>query len=315
MFEQNNLNKQVKESLDNLPTGIIFAKENGIILLANKTMYTLYAKLSNEVLRSAHIFWESLYDDSLKAKIIDDGEMPTLIFDDATVYNFSKTKFILNGQSITQIDAVDITELYNLRLDLVEKNKQIAEIRAKLFATRKELEKIISEEEYLDAKLKIHNTMGTGLASIRRFLMTGEGDIDKNINTLKKSLELLNRDEKFEHGNQLMSLFNAAKSVGIEIEIIGEWIQNKKITKVVIWVARECLINAAIHAEAKKMYIVIDEKELAYTVSFRNDGLKPKKEIKAGGGFSSITQAVEEINGKLDIDVSDEFNLTITVPK
>ncbi len=307
--------RQIKESFDKLSTGILYAKPSGLIVLTNKKMYQIYNEITGEVLQSAYAFWESITNPSDKIKIIEDGDSPSVQINDEMVYNFTMKTIKISGEKYIEIKAIDVSELHKLTLDLLEKNEREKELRRKMIEIKENLELITNEEEMLDAKFKIHNTMGTGLASLRRYLTTGEGDIDKSINTWRKSLELLNKGDDFFKIEKFKSLIQASDSVGIHLKIIGKWPKKAELSKVIILVSRECLINAAIHAQAEEMIIEIEESLYDYTISFKNDGVKPKKEIKYGGGFAAIRSALQEVNGELEINVDEFFVLSIKIPK
>ncbi len=314
MGNSNKYKRQVKEGIDNLPTGLIFAKTNGVIILANKKMYDIYNVIIGEIPQNCYVFWEKLYEENEHIKVLDKSKKPIIVIDDTLVYTFSMDKFYLNGQELVQIKATDITELNKVSVDLIEKNKKIKEIREKIINMKNNLENITREEEMIDAKLKIHRSMGTTLASIRRFLIDEEGDLNKALKTWRKSIELLNKDEEFFETDEFDSLINASNSVGIELEIKGAF-PDAKFNKAIMWTARECLINAAVHGSANKMLIEFSESLDAYHVSFSNNGLKPNKEIKEGGGFMAIRKVLSEVNGDFEIHLQDDFLLRLNLPK
>ncbi len=315
MFEKIKEKKRIKESIDNLPTGIIFAKESGVILLANKKMYEIYYILTGEVLQSANSFWDNLYTENDRVKILEAGINPTLIIDNKSVYRFSKIAINTRNRRLNQIEAVDISELYELRKELARKNSEIAKIRAKMFETQSNLEDITRSEEMIDAKMKIHRTMGTGLANIRHYLTTGEGDIEKDLNTWKTSLELLDKDEKMIRKSQISSLKDASNALGIDISIEGEFPPNQRISKAIIWIAKECLINAFVHADAENMKMRILDKDDEYEISFENDGKAIKKELRPGGGFESIRNTVLSNYGRFEYTTTGNFVLRAYLPK
>ncbi len=315
MLGRNTYKNQIKESIDNLPTGVIFAKKNGIILLANKKMYDIYYLITGEVLQSALSFWKNLDTDSERVELIELGEKPSLRIDGKEVYKFSRSVVKMHGMEVLKIDAVDITQLYELRLELLEKNKEIAKIRKKMVDTMYSLEKITSEEEIIDAKMKVHRTMGEGLASVRHYLTTGDGDISKYLSTWQTSLNLLDSDDSAIRRGYVDSLKNAGEALGIKVHILGNFPLLQKMAKVVIWVAKECLINAAVHADAENIYISIEEREDEFVIVFTNDGNKVLRDIIPGGGFASIRKVVVDFGGSFEYTTRDDFILTVYLPK
>ncbi len=316
IFDNINKKRMIKDSFDNLPTGIIFAKTNGVILLANALMYDLYCQLSDGALQSAHAFWHSLTKPHDQIKLLETGDTPTLCFADNKIYRFNKHTTEIGYEPIIQIKAVDISAHYQLKQTYLQKQKKLVTLRQAMVETKATLENVTRQEEVLDAKLKIHNTMGMGLATIRRYLATGQGDLDKALLIWRRSIELLVNSETFVQDDLLKSLQQAAQSIGIVLEIIGKWPSKQPaIERVLISVGRECLINAALHGDAKHMQIEILEMAATYQITFKNDGKTSTKPIRAGGGFASMKKTLETINGSFDIVQTPQFAIVLELPK
>ncbi len=311
-----NREKMIKESFDNLPTGIIFAKLNGVIMLANDLMYNLYYKLDDSTLQSAHAFWYSLTQEHRQIDLIETGKTPTLQFPDGKIYRFSKRLIKIKGERVIQILAVDISELDRLRQKELSKYQKLIALRHKMVETKVNLENLTRREEVLDAKLKIHNTMGMGLAAIRRYLATGEGDLEKALTIWRRSVELLVNSDDFETTDSVQGLRQAAQSIGIALCIEGKWPKKRpKIEKVIIAVGRECLINAHLHGAARRMRITILETESDYKISFVNDGRTSNKAIVAGGGFMAIEKALEPVQGSFKVIQAAQFTVELSFLK
>ncbi len=314
-FSWNSHKRLVKESFDNLPTGIIFANLNGIILLANRLMHDLYSQLSGEVLRSAHEFWYKLENEETNITVIEWGSRPIVQFADGKVYSFNKSIVQLEYKRVLQIEAVDISQLYKLRLTNFQKNEKLIGLRRKMVENRRNLAAMTREEEVIDSKLKIHNMMGMGLTAIRRHLTTGNGDIDKTLVNWSRSLQLLINSDQFVQDDFFESLQQAAQSIGIELLIKGDWPTQPAIGKVIVGVGRECLINACLHGNAKQMQIAIDDKQTHYLIIFSNDGESPKGEPKPGGGFMTIERLLEPLGGSYTISQLEPFTIKIVLPQ
>ncbi len=316
IFDKMNKKHMIKESFDNLPTGIIFSKMNGVILLANALMYDLYRQLSDGALQSAHAFWYSLTEEHDQIELLEADDAPTLRFADNKIYRFSKHLIEINHEQIIQIEAVDISALHKLKQTHLKKHKKLVELRQKMVETKANLESVTRQEEVLDAKFKIHNTMGMGLTTIRRYLSTGQGNLDKELTMWQRSIELLINSDAFVQQGFFEGLQQAAQSVGIMLDIVGKWPDEQlEIEKVLIGVGRECLINACLHGDAKHMQIVISETKTAYQITFNNDGKTSKKPIRSGGGFMSIKKTLETVDGSFEVVQTPKFSIVLAIPK
>ncbi len=324
MFNKKLGNKDIKESLDNLPTGIIVAKENGVILLANKKMYDLYFQLSGKILQSIYSFL-----DFLNGKIINtdnviflkNTKVPTIIFEDNQIYSFMLKEIYLNDKKHLQLTASNVTELYNLNQKLIEKNNELKNARIKILKTKKQLKKIINKNEIVDAKMKIHQTMGTNLATIKHYLYTGSGNINKSLymwNSTFNILENMN-EENLTDDKGFDSFIKAANDMGIKVFLTGNLPDDANIIKIIIHIGKECLINAVLHAKADAMFFNVETYDDSYTIEISNNGENPinktKDEIKSGGGFMSIQKQLNHINGRFEVNTDPTFSLKLYLPK
>ncbi len=315
MFSKKLNERDIKESIDKLPTGIIVSNKSGVILLANELMYELYFELSGKVLQSMHSFWDTINTPNQLIEIIEEGESPTLKFSNGKVYNFNKNTFLLDDEAYFRICAVDISDVYKYQEELVKKNKSLMSIMGRLRASRENLEDVTYEKELIDAKMKIHNNLGSNLAIIKRYLNTGEGDISGALFLLDKTLDILKKTDDLEKKYDFDSFISAVHSTGVKLEINGDLPNDRELIRVIITAARECLINAIVHANASKFIIDISEDDVSYIVSFSNDGTVPKKEIKEGGGFMAIKNATEKIGAYFRVKCDDTFVLSLFLPK
>ncbi len=316
IFDKMNKKHMIKESFDNLPTGIIFAKLNGVILLANALMYDLYRELSDGTLQSAHAFWHSLTAIHDQIELLEVDNAPTLRFSNGKIYRFSKQIIEINHAQVIQIKAVDISALYQLRQTHLQKHEKLVALRKKMVETKATLENVTRQEEVLDAKFKIHNTMGMGLTTIRRYLSTGQGNLDKELTMWQRSIELLINSDTFVQQGLFEGLQKAAQSVGITLDIAGQWPDDhSEIERALISVGRECLINACLHGDAKHMQIIILETATEYQITFKNDGKTSKKPIRSGGGFMSIQKTLEKVNGSFKVVQTPQFAIILVVPR
>jgi signal transduction histidine kinase len=74
----------------------------------------------------------------------------------------------------------------------------------------------------------------------------------------------------------------------------------------------ETLTNAVLHAKAKTLYIDLSESENSWTVRFTNDGVKPVRTVKEGGGLTSLRRRCEEMGAEMTVESFPVFALTVT---
>ena len=118
-----------------------------------------------------------------------------------------------------------------------------------------------------------------------------------------------------EEEQPLEMLSRIAVSTGIAIQIDGELPHSQEVQKLFVQAAAETLTNAISHAQAKTLYIILEETEHFYTVCFQNDGNPPQAPIPGGGGLSSLRRKIEQEGGEMTIQATPVFHLIITLPK
>ena len=98
-------------------------------------------------------------------------------------------------------------------------------------------------------------------------------------------------------------------------EVSVTFVDNEEIQKLFVQAAAEALTNAISHAQARTLYIDLNEDNHNFSVRFRNDGRLPANEITEGGGLGSLRKKIESEGGTMCLNSSPEFSLSITVPK
>jgi nitrate/nitrite-specific signal transduction histidine kinase len=118
--------------------------------------------------------------------------------------------------------------------------------------------------------------------------------------------------EVTKHEYSLDILRRAAKSVGIALCIHGQLPEAAPHRQLFLSAAVETLTNAVLHAKAKTLYIDLSESENSWTVRFTNDGIKPVRIVKEGGGLSSLRRRCEEMGAEMKVESFPVFVLTVT---
>ncbi len=294
----------IKEALDNLPDGIVFANKNGIILFANKMMYNLYYELSNSVLQNIFSFLESINE-----KCID-----SIFTINDRVYEFDFSVVNINAKDYLVLKAVDITELSKLQEKLLEKNKELIEIQEKIIRAKNSVEKISLENENTNAKMNIHNSMASSLTKMKRLLVKGESDTDKYLEILKDTNLIFDTKNDETNDYNFDGLIKAAKAIGVDLIIKGELPKSNNLIEKLIEILRVSIINAVSHGNASEMYLSIEPKEANYIIRIKNNGNLPKGEIVWGGGFESIKKYANDLNADFTYKLKPMFEIVITVP-
>ena len=304
----------VKEGFDNLPTGLCFAKHNGMILLVNYKMIELCYEMFGVYIQNADEFWKEV----CKGKTLDgiekisDGEQPEYRLSDSTIWSFKKE----NVESVVQITASDVTDLYKLTTQLEEKNNELSAMNTRLKKYGETVDETTRSKERLETKMRIHNDLGQALLATRHSIKMKSKDYKPILDMWKRNIAVLRMEaEPQQNTQQLQSFLKAAEAAGIIIEISGNIPYEENVEKLFIASATESLTNAVRHAKAKKLMIESILTDDGYTVLFTNDGEKPDGVIREGGGLSSLRRKIERSGGEMKISSKPEFLLQIKLKK
>ena len=311
----------IKESTDDLPMGLCFAKKDGLTLLVNRKMYMLSLVIMGTSLQNARQFWNTISAGKLPEEIqrIKEGEEPVLLLQNGSVWTFSKKFVKIDRDEVVQILAIDTTDLYNLRFQLEKKNESLKEMNMRLQEYSENVTDLVREEEILATKVKIHGEVGSALLATRYYLNNPSGKEqaeslikawDYNVALLYNEVKQEVKEDVFQHLNE------AAAAVGVTIEVNGAIPQNNvKAERLIVAAGRECLTNTVRHGAGDKVIISIRENLLYYHVEYTNNGTVPEEIIKEGGGLLGLRRRVEDIGGNMQIVSSPQFVLIINIPK
>ena len=238
------------------------------------------------------------------------GDNPCYRLADGSVWRFSRE----NLPSFVQITASDITQVYAVNNSLQEKNKDLKALNMRLREYGENIVELTRSRERLETKTRIHGELGQVLLATRRYLL--DTTIDAPVDLWKKNIAILRKEAKVEPNEQpLEMLSRIADATGIRINVSGEMPTDEKVQKLFIESSAEALTNAVSHAGAKTLEIILIETESSYSITFKNDGVKPTKSIVEGGGLTNLRRKVEEQFGTMEISIEPEFSLNVTVRK
>ena len=314
-FRKTNLSRaSIKESLDKLPTGLCFYRENGKTVLVNNTMNNLCFKIVGRDLQNAKLFWEILRDGEVLPEIerISSGEHPSFRLRDGRVWTFSRAEL----EDVIQLVAADTTDLSDINQELKIRIAELALINKRLREYGEQVDELTRTRERIDIKANIHRELGQALLITRRYLIDESGEAEVPVGIWKKNVAMLACEAENTDGETPLSQFlESAAASGVSVELSGEFPEDKNQEGLFVMAAIECLVNGVRHADANTLFVTVKENETEISVTYENDGALPKGEIVEGGGLSSLRYRVKRLNGKMKVFSEPRFSLVITLPK
>lgn len=301
----------IKESMDNLPTGLCFAAPSGIVLLSNRRMNGLCLAITGEKLQNAEHFWQALC-----RKGSDEGGHPVLHLPDGIVWTFSRQTLGQREDTVVQFTAADTTQLHGLTDQLREQNQELAAMNARLRKYGASVDELTRSRERLETKARIHDQLGQALLATRHFLCQEEGDPAPVFDQWRRNISVLRLEAELPaEPPPLKRFLDAAQSAGICVDLEGALPARDPARQVILSAAAEALTNGVRHAAATRLRIQISRRPEVYVARFTNNGHPPQGEIAEGGGLGSLRRRVEQMGGTMTVASSPAFVLTISLPQ
>lgn len=300
----------LKEAVDSLPAGVCAYDMTGRVLLKNAAMERMCVALSGKMLFNGLMF-EKAVEDYPRTDIM--GRKKVYILPDESVGIFSREELDVKGSKLILLCAFDMTEEYEKTMLLIQKEKDVQELNAELVAYNRDIVSIVTSQEILNAKVKIHDELGAGLLSIRHYLLCGGGIGHKQSITdkLRRNIRFLQSEIEEKQKDEYELMISTAKALDVDIEIEGELPKDEPYKHVVATAIHECFTNTVRHAKGNLLKISVKEDEDGICVVWTNNGEKPKGEISEKGGLASLRSLVEASLGTMSISTENGFKLSI----
>lgn len=304
----------IKESMDNLPDGLCFSKLDGTPALVNRQMqmisYEVFGKHLINDLTCARLARECKVSDT--TQILQKDPLVIGACGKIWLYQIIEDKEKKYRETI----AYNITKEWDVLGEIKKKNKEIKAANKRLKDYQDTALEYTRQKEILRSKIEIHDKIAQSLIYFRHYLDKKDKNEDERkrlVQLWNESLVVLDEGEDEEVKDALWTkLYETAKSIGVDIELTGALPKDENDLKTFIGIVHEALNNAIRHAEAKNVWIDINEDGLRINLTIKNDGHKPSSEIKEKGGLKNIRARLKIYDGKMSIDTSEVFTLRIS---
>ena len=309
--------RSIKESFDNLPSGVCYFNEAGLPVLCNRAMHRFsFAVCGKDVQYITDLENDLAKDFISSAGVSKDGNV--FILPDRKAWKIEKRSIAdEKGNIYTQYVATDVTDLNRNREELMKENEQLRKVRAELKKLSANVVEVTREEEILNTKMRVHDEMGRCLIEAQKYLQEDREDSIPDSFALlwKRAVSMVKYNNDIPNEDMLSQIRKACESMRLAFIQNGNLPKQEKIAYIFTCAIRECVTNAVRYAKANNLYATFAENENEFTVTVTNDGIKPEKERVEGGGLSTLRRRVERIGGFMRIDSKPQFVLTVTVPK
>lgn len=305
----------IKEAVDLLPAGVCAYEDSGRVFIKNVVMEKLSQTMTGEPLLNGEVFEKGVLSYPVKETM---GDKTIYILPSEEAIIFSKETLVIDGNRLTLLAAFDMTEEYAKTQILLQKRKVVQELNSKLIDYNRDIVSIITSQEILNAKVKLHDELGAGLLAIKHYLIKG-GDNDEKeriVDKLNRNLDFLQREMVKDEKDEYLLMFTTANALDVRIELDGELPATEPNKHIVATAIHECFTNTVRHAKGDLLHIRVEDNEQGTSeVIFTNNGEQPIADIVERGGLVSLRSLVEGAGGSMKIDIEDGFRLRICLPE
>ena len=305
----------IRQALDNLNSGVLFADETGRVILANHTIARLALPLSGSYPQTRGDLESALSALPAGSGVERLGDTGALYrFPDGRVWRFQTvplTDGALTGY--TQTTAQDVTALYETNAGLERENAALQEANRSMRRMMDRIADRIREQETLNLKMRIHNDIGTSLIALTEMARGGaREDLDKQLETLRFAVSCFTQNRAGVPG-AFEDVYRQAAEMGVELKLEGYIPQNATVEQLIAAAAGECVTNCVRHARGRTVTVGITERRGVCTAKITNDGQPPAGPIVEGDGLSALRKRVEKAGGEMHISHSPRFLLILNI--
>ncbi len=304
----------IKETIDLLPAGAAFAEEDGNVVLANITMNGIFRFLTGKVLLNLKPLWELAEKEEQDNVHVVKAAYP----DSSRVWQLSTGRITEKGKTYLWMTAADITEQAGINEALQAKNEKLKEIRRRLDIYNRNAERIIISQELLSARMQVHSETGHILLAGRHYL-DHPGSIDEAalLETLKTTNGHLLREyeEDDTARDPLAEAVEMAGVIGVTVKMSGLIPEDGTSRNILAAAISECATNTRKHADGDTLDAAVEEEKDRFTFRLSSQGKAAELRSAGSGGLGSLRTLVENAGGTLEVSLSTDFLLTITLPK
>lgn len=301
----------IKDALDTLSSGVIFANKNGQITYINSSMKKYLDELNIRQHNRINKILSQLSELENTDRKISKNDI-IISCNDKTL-NF-KVKKDYSSQSILQVVCNDISEEEKVIKELEETTNQLNMIQKDLQNTLRDINNIQKEKEILRLKGNIHDSMSQRLSILHCYIIENKGEDIMQIKQLITSmLNEMYEVNEINTSSRLDNLISSFALINVKLNIKGKLPKSTEQADFTVKVIRECATNAVKHGQANEINVSIrlnDDKK--YHIVIDNNGL-PIKNIVEGNGLKSIKYQLSTLNGSMNIVSEPSFYIEFII--
>ena len=305
----------IREAIERLPTGICCYYPGGLCKLVNDKLDWICHELTGSGLRDGEAFWKMLTTGSIfRGTPVRTGNYPIVLMPGGNVMHFRRDEITVDGVTLLEIIASDVTEEYELTLKLQQRETALKEINQRLKNLGERISELTIEKEILNSKIVLHDSWSRTLLATQQYLKDKSSKDPYTMYRLwDKQLGMLEKEASSSNSDPYAEFFHSAKALGIRVNVTGTLPKETGIAHIVCQALTTALGNLVRHARGTQMYVTSGKSGENYILTFTNNGGKPEGPIRETGGLSTLRRLVEASGGTMEVSHTPHFKLQIEI--
>lgn len=308
----------VKEALDRLPEGLLFAGPGGQPVSVNREARDMIGRLGLSPYDRIDALWERLAHYPSRVKGDDAQDNLLICLGEDACYSLTKCPIEIKRRRFTQLSIRDVTNEFRISRQIENENRRLEENALELKQLLELAEENARRKEVLDSRARLHDILSQRL-SLTRVLLSGleKAPVLKQLEDIKALLESIGQDLFYEPEltpqarlDQLVQLY---RTIGIEITREGQLPAFEIIPDVFVNILREAFSNALRHAGATRIDVRFYSDASGHGMRISNNGYCPSEPPREGNGIQSMRARLESLGGSLAIELADEFAIRVYI--
>ncbi len=309
--------RSIKEAMDTLPSGILFASIDGNILLTNQKMQELMIEITGDVSRDIYHWFSKLRQMGYRSGnlMMTDSEMVIKLSSDE-YWHFVRDKLNIDGKDYWQLVAADISEQWNLIRELRNRNTMLQQKSNELRSMLSNMFDIQREQETNRLRARLHDVLSQKITLFQRWMQSDTlptaAQIAELIRSMKEGIENDAPENLQEIFENIIANFC---DIGIEMEVTGKLPSDDAAARAFVLIVREASTNAVRHGLATMISIAFSEDDFQYTMKIEDNGIGTTGNVVYGNGLRIMGERLSKLDGELIVDSSAIFTIHAIIPK
>ena len=310
----------IKEAIDLLPDGMLFARQRGQAISINRQARDVIESLNLSPDERFDHLWNQLSDHPNRVTETTSQNGLVIRLPSDRFYYFSRYSFSYRRQPYSQLHLHDVSKEIAIARQIQNDNKKLTDNVSEL---RRLLDLAVDNarrKTTIDSRARLHDIFSQRLSLMRVLLTRLDKDPDPVLLDETKKLLIGMGQELFyepdlpvtERFKQLVQIY---RSYGIAVDYEGSLPAAEDVADTWIKILREAFSNALRHAGATSINVSFTSGQNAgYQMTITNDGFCPDQLPREGNGLQSIRARLERFAGHLEIENGSQFTLRVSIP-